>query len=50
LGAAYAVLGLVGLVRPDAFGLMHLNPADNVLHFALAAVFLYVALLAPPRL
>jgi hypothetical protein len=29
---------------------MHVNPPDNFLHIALAAIFLYVGFLAPPTL
>jgi hypothetical protein len=49
-GAVYGGLGVLGLIWPDLFGLMHLTGADHVLHFALAAAFLYVGLLAPPKL
>ena len=49
-GFAYLGLGIVGFIVPDVFGLMHLNLADNLLHLALALPFLYVGLLAPPRL
>ena len=49
-GAIYAALGVIGAARPDLFGLMQVNAPDNLLHFASALAFLYVGLLAPPRL
>jgi hypothetical protein len=48
-GIVYLAVGIAGFVSPDLFGLMHVNLPDNVLHIALAAVFLYVGLIAPPR-
>jgi hypothetical protein len=50
LGPTYLALAILGFVEPDLFGLMHLNLPDNLLHFALAAAFLYVGLIAPPKL
>jgi hypothetical protein len=45
VGAAYLVLGLAGLFLVDsAFNYLSLNVADNVLHFATAAVLLAVGL------
>jgi hypothetical protein len=49
-GATYLGVAIAGFVEPDLFGLMHLNLPDNLLHLALAAVFLYVGLIAPPKL
>jgi uncharacterized protein DUF4383 len=49
LGAAYLVVAIAGFVSPDMFGLMHVNAPDNLLHLALAVVYLYVGLIAPPR-
>lgn len=50
-GLVYSVLALGGftLRRGDFFGLMHLDRLDNIMHAALAAIFLYYAWLAPPR-
>ena len=52
LGFLYLGLALAGFFLPagDVFGAMRLNGADNVLHLALAWIFLYFGLLAPPRL
>jgi hypothetical protein len=50
LGIVYLALGVLGFVTPDLFGVMPLDPASNVLHLALSLPFLYVSLLAPPRL
>jgi uncharacterized protein DUF4383 len=49
LGAAYLVVGIAGFVSPDVFGMMHVNAPDNLLHLALAVIYLYVGLIAPPR-
>jgi hypothetical protein len=49
-GAFFAALGAAGFARLDLFGLLPLTPSGNVLHVAAALVFLYVGLLAPPRL
>ena len=49
LGVAYLVVGIVGFVSPGMYGLMHVNAPDNLLHLALAVVYLYVGLIAPPR-
>ena len=45
VGAAYLLLGLVGLfILDSAANILALNGADNVLHFASAAVLLAVGL------
>jgi uncharacterized protein DUF4383 len=50
-GLLFTALAIAGfaLRRGDFFGLMHLDRPDNVMHAALAAIFLYYAWLAPPR-
>jgi hypothetical protein len=48
-GLVYLLVGIVGFVMPDMFGLMHVNMADNVLHLGLAAAFLYFGFAAPPN-
>lgn len=50
VGAAYLVLGLVGLfLVGSSLNILALNAADNVLHFASAAVLLAVGLGADRR-
>ena len=51
-GLVYLAVAILGFVIPggDLFSLMHVNLPDNVLHLALATVFLYVGFLAPPNL
>lgn len=50
VGAAYLVLGLVGLfLVGSTLNILALNAADNVLHFASAAVLLAVGLGADRR-
>jgi hypothetical protein len=51
-GLVYLAVAILGFVIPggDIFGLIHVNMPDNLLHLALAAVFLYVGFLAPPTL
>ena len=48
-GLVYLAVAIAGFITPDLFGLMHVNMADNILHVGLAAVFLYVGFLSPPR-
>jgi hypothetical protein len=48
-GLVYLAVGIFGFVDPNLFGLMHVNMPDNLLHVALAAIFLYVGFVAPPR-
>ena len=48
-GLVYLAVGILGFVDPNLFGLMHVNMPDNLLHVALAAIFLYVGFVAPPR-
>lgn len=48
-GLVYLAVGILGFVDPALFGLMHVNLPDNLLHVALAAIFLYVGFVAPPR-
>jgi hypothetical protein len=50
LGLMYLVVAVAGTVDPSLYGLMHVNQNDNLLHFGLAAIFLYVGFLAPPTL
>lgn len=50
IGAAYLVLGLAGLfLIGSALNILALNAADNVLHFASAAILLAVGLGADKR-
>lgn len=42
VGGTYAVVGLLGLVSPDTFGLMPIGGADVLLHLATAAILLGV--------
>ena len=49
-GFVYLAVAIAGFVTPNLYGLMHVNTPDNVLHLGLAALFLYVGLVAPPRL
>jgi len=45
VGAAYLLLGVVGLFLPgQPFNILAINAADNVLHFASAAVLLAVGI------
>jgi hypothetical protein len=50
IGLIYLAVAIAGVVDPSLFGLMHVNLPDNLLHFGLAAIFLYVGFLAPPTL
>ncbi len=45
IAAAYALVGVLGLITPDTFGLMPIGGADVLLHFGTAAVLFGVTLL-----
>ena len=49
-GLVYLAVAIAGFVDPTLFGLMHVNLPDNLLHIALAVIFLYIGFLAPPTL
>ena len=42
LGTVYLAVGLLGLAVHNVFGLIYLMPADTVIHFALAILFLAI--------
>src|SRR3712207_3232429 len=46
VGVTYIVVGLLGLVAPDTFGLMPIGGADILLHLATGAVLLYIGFAA----
>lgn len=46
IGFGYALLGLIGFVIPELFGLMMLEMAENVLHLAVGAIGLYIGFTA----
>lgn len=50
LGLLYLIVAIAGFTAGNLFGMMHLNIPDNLLHLALAVLFAYYGLLAPPRL
>ncbi len=47
IGAVYVVVGVLGFVAPDTFGLMPIGGADIWLHLATAAVLLALGFYAP---
>ena len=47
VGVLYLILGVVGLISPDGFGLVPLGGVDVILHFATAAVLLLVGFMSP---
>lgn len=49
VGGVYAVVGLLGLVAPDTFGLMPIGGADVLLHLGSAAILLGVTYINPER-
>jgi Domain of unknown function (DUF4383) len=49
-GLFYVAFAILGFAAPDVVDGIHLNTPDNLLHLVVALVFLYVALIAPPRL
>ncbi len=49
-GVFFALLAAIGFAPPDLLGWLRLTTYGNVVHLAAALAFLYVGLLAPPRL
>jgi hypothetical protein len=47
VGVTYLVVGVLGFVAPDTFGLMPIGGPDIALHLGTAAVLLAVGFLAP---
>ena len=47
VGILYLILGVVGIIAPDGFGLVPLGGTDVFLHFATAAVLLLVGFMSP---
>lgn len=47
IGGVYAVVGLLGLVSPDTFGLMPIGGPDILLHLGTAAILLGVTFVNP---
>lgn len=47
VGGIYAVVGLLGFVAPDTFGLMPIGGADILLHLASAAILIGVTFIEP---
>jgi hypothetical protein len=47
IGVVYLLVGVIGFVSPDTFGLMPIGGADILLHLATAAVLLYIGFMAP---
>jgi uncharacterized protein DUF4383 len=48
-GLAYLALAIAALASPNLFGWTTITRPDAITHLAAAAIFLYVALLAPPK-
>lgn len=46
-GVVFGLLGIVGFFRPELFGLMRLDMAENVLHAVVGALALYAGFTAP---
>ncbi|MFN2418710.1 MAG: DUF4383 domain-containing protein [Candidatus Limnocylindria bacterium] len=46
-GAAYLLLGIIGLFAPEGFGIMPLGGGEMIVHFLTAAVFLVVGFMVP---
>jgi hypothetical protein len=48
-GFVYLVVGIIGLGMTNFLGIIPLDPADTVIHFALAAATLAIGFLVPSR-
>ena len=46
VAVVYLVVGVLGLVAPDTFGLMPIGGADILLHLGTAAILLYIGFMA----
>lgn len=46
-GGAYLLLGIIGLIAPEGFGIMPLGGGEMVVHFLTALVFLVVGFMMP---
>jgi hypothetical protein len=46
-GVAYLLLGIIGLLAPEGFGIMPLGGAEMIIHFLTAIVFLVVGFMMP---
>ena len=46
VGIVYGLMGIVGFIRPEWFGTMHLETAENVLHVVVGALALYAGFTA----
>lgn len=47
VGATYILVGILGFIAPDGFGLLPLGGADILLHLATGAILLGVAFMSP---
>lgn len=48
VGVVYLLVGVLGFITPDAFGLMPIGGPDIALHLITAAILLLVAFVVPP--
>jgi len=46
-GVAYLLLGVIGLLAPEGFGIMPLGGGEMIVHFLTAIVFLVVGFMMP---
>ena len=46
VGIVYLIVGVLGLIAPDTFGLMPIGGADVALHLVSAAILLYIGFMA----
>ncbi len=46
-GVAYLLLGIIGLLAPNGFGIMPLGGGEMIVHFLTAIVFLVVGFMMP---
>ena len=46
-GLAYLLLGVIGLIAPEGFGIMPLGGGEMIVHFLTAIVFLVVGFMMP---
>lgn len=49
LGVGYMLLGIIGMIVPDMFGLMSMLLSENLLHLTVGAIALYLGFEAIPE-
>ncbi|MDF2668609.1 MAG: hypothetical protein K0R67_915 [Paenibacillus sp.] len=46
VGVVYLALGIIGMITPNMFGIMHMENAENILHLIIGIIGLYLGFTA----